>query len=208
MVNVECVTDFNEQPDLHLSFYYNGVMHNVNIKLPVSFSSPLFSFKFRFCHCEFCRSPWTSSSSRQKWMARRSSPGGKISACLPRLTQHSTKTCYIFKPTLSTYNICSGEPKDLQGGISDGKCGGNKDETYWLWLPATRRWRPHVMENHVQTVSTVQGSTRTRTTLCARASFTREQSRLECCSGSNPINKLRSRFPSWIILILAEEILT
>jgi AP-2 complex subunit alpha len=36
MVNVECVTDFNEQPDLHLSFYYNGVMHNVNIKLPIS----------------------------------------------------------------------------------------------------------------------------------------------------------------------------
>ena len=36
MVNVECVSDFNEQPDLHLSFYYNGVMHNVDIKLPVS----------------------------------------------------------------------------------------------------------------------------------------------------------------------------
>ena len=34
---------------------------------------------------------------------------------------------------------CSGEPKDLQGRISDGECGGNKDETYWLWLPATRR---------------------------------------------------------------------
>ena len=33
MVNVECVSDFNEQPDLHLSFYYNGVMHNVDIKL-------------------------------------------------------------------------------------------------------------------------------------------------------------------------------
>ena len=37
MVNVECVSDFNEQPDLHLSFYYNGVMQNVDIKLPVSF---------------------------------------------------------------------------------------------------------------------------------------------------------------------------
>ena len=34
-------------------------------------------------------------------MARRSSPGGKISACLPRL-RHSTQTCYILKPTLST----------------------------------------------------------------------------------------------------------
>ena len=34
-------------------------------------------------------------------MARRSSPGGKISACLPRL-RHSTKTCHILKPTLST----------------------------------------------------------------------------------------------------------
>ena len=43
MVNVECVSDFNEQPDLHLSFYYNGVMQNVDIKLPVSFSSSIFS---------------------------------------------------------------------------------------------------------------------------------------------------------------------
>ena len=42
MVNVECVSDFNEQPDLHLSFYYNGVMQNVDIKLPVSFSSSKF----------------------------------------------------------------------------------------------------------------------------------------------------------------------
>merc|ERR1711962_1739844 len=36
MVNVECVSDFNEQPDLHLSFYYNGVMHNVDIRLPIT----------------------------------------------------------------------------------------------------------------------------------------------------------------------------
>merc|ERR1719189_675299 len=36
MVNVECVSDFNEQPDLHLSFYYNGVMQNVDIKLPIT----------------------------------------------------------------------------------------------------------------------------------------------------------------------------
>ena len=56
MVNVECVSDFNEQPDLHLSFYYNGVMHNVDIKLPVSFSSPICSFKVQFCHYEFYRS--------------------------------------------------------------------------------------------------------------------------------------------------------
>ena len=41
----------------------------------------------------------------------------------------------------------------------------------------------------------VQESTRIRTTLFARASFTREQSRLECYWGSNPINKLRSGFP-------------
>ena len=53
MVNVECVSDFNEQPDLHLSFYYNGVMHNVDIKLPVSFSSPICSFKFQVCHYDF-----------------------------------------------------------------------------------------------------------------------------------------------------------
>ena len=46
MVNVECVSDFNEQPDLHLSFYYNGVMHNVDIKLPVSFSSYFNQDKF------------------------------------------------------------------------------------------------------------------------------------------------------------------
>lgn len=36
MVNVECVTDFDEQPDLNLTFYYNGEMKNVNIKLPIS----------------------------------------------------------------------------------------------------------------------------------------------------------------------------
>jgi AP-2 complex subunit alpha len=36
MANVECVTDFDEQPDLHLSFYYNGEMKNVDIKQPIS----------------------------------------------------------------------------------------------------------------------------------------------------------------------------
>ena len=35
MVNVECVTDFHEQPDLNLTFYYTGEMKHVDIKLPV-----------------------------------------------------------------------------------------------------------------------------------------------------------------------------
>ena len=53
MVNVECVSDFNEQPDLHLSFYYNGVMQNVDIKLPVSFSFSNFCLKFQFVIINF-----------------------------------------------------------------------------------------------------------------------------------------------------------
>ena len=36
MVNVECVTDFDEQPDLNLSFYINGSPQSINIKLPIS----------------------------------------------------------------------------------------------------------------------------------------------------------------------------
>jgi len=36
MVNVECVTDFAEQPDLKLTFYYTGEMRHVDIKLPIS----------------------------------------------------------------------------------------------------------------------------------------------------------------------------
>lgn len=36
MVNVECVTDFDEQPDLNLTYYYNQELKNVNIKLPIS----------------------------------------------------------------------------------------------------------------------------------------------------------------------------
>jgi len=36
MVNVECITDFDEQPDLNLTFNYNGEMKSVNIKLPIS----------------------------------------------------------------------------------------------------------------------------------------------------------------------------
>jgi len=36
MVNVECVTDFDEQPDLNLTFTYNDAPQVVNIKLPIS----------------------------------------------------------------------------------------------------------------------------------------------------------------------------
>jgi len=36
MVNVECVTDFTEQPDLQLDFNYNGAPQTVNLKLPIS----------------------------------------------------------------------------------------------------------------------------------------------------------------------------
>jgi len=36
MVNVECVNDFDEQPDLNLTFFYNGAPQSVNIKLPIS----------------------------------------------------------------------------------------------------------------------------------------------------------------------------
>ena len=36
MVNVECVSDFDEQPDLNLNFVYNGSPQSVNIKLPIS----------------------------------------------------------------------------------------------------------------------------------------------------------------------------
>ena len=53
MVNVECVSDFNEQPDLHLSFYYNGVMQNVDIKLPVSSSYPYLPSNFNFFIIKF-----------------------------------------------------------------------------------------------------------------------------------------------------------
>jgi len=36
MVNVECVSDFDEQPDLNLTFFYNGAPQSVSIKLPIS----------------------------------------------------------------------------------------------------------------------------------------------------------------------------
>jgi len=36
MVNVECITDFDEQPDLNLTFFYNAESQSVNIKLPIS----------------------------------------------------------------------------------------------------------------------------------------------------------------------------
>ena len=36
MVNVECVADFDEQPDLNLTFFYNGAPQSINIKLPIS----------------------------------------------------------------------------------------------------------------------------------------------------------------------------
>jgi len=36
MVNVECVSDFDEQPDLNLTFYHNQDLKTVNIKLPIS----------------------------------------------------------------------------------------------------------------------------------------------------------------------------
>jgi len=36
MVNVECVMDFNEQPDLKLDFNYNGAPQTVTIKLPIA----------------------------------------------------------------------------------------------------------------------------------------------------------------------------
>lgn len=36
MVNVECVQDFTEQPDLNISFYYNGNPTSIKCKLPIS----------------------------------------------------------------------------------------------------------------------------------------------------------------------------
>lgn len=36
MVNVECVTDFYQQPDLAITFQYNGETQSVNAKLPMS----------------------------------------------------------------------------------------------------------------------------------------------------------------------------
>ncbi|XP_023326510.1 AP-2 complex subunit alpha [Eurytemora carolleeae] len=36
MLNIECITDFTEQPDLNLSFTYNGERQTVNCKLPMS----------------------------------------------------------------------------------------------------------------------------------------------------------------------------
>jgi len=36
MVNVECVTDFYQQPDLAITFQYNGELQTVNAKLPMS----------------------------------------------------------------------------------------------------------------------------------------------------------------------------
>ena len=36
MVNVECVQDFTEQPDLNCTFYYNGNPTTIKCKLPIS----------------------------------------------------------------------------------------------------------------------------------------------------------------------------
>lgn len=36
MVNIECVTDFNSQPDINLSFTYNGQPHKLALKVPIS----------------------------------------------------------------------------------------------------------------------------------------------------------------------------
>ena len=36
MVNVECVQDFTEQPDLNVSFFYNGSPTSIKCKLPIS----------------------------------------------------------------------------------------------------------------------------------------------------------------------------
>ena len=36
MVNVECVQDFTEQPDLNISFFYNGNPSSIKCKLPIS----------------------------------------------------------------------------------------------------------------------------------------------------------------------------
>ena len=36
MVNVECVNDFTEQPDLNINFYYNGNPTSIKCKLPIS----------------------------------------------------------------------------------------------------------------------------------------------------------------------------
>jgi len=36
MVNVECVQDFNEHPDLCVNFYYNGNPTTIKCKLPIS----------------------------------------------------------------------------------------------------------------------------------------------------------------------------
>jgi len=36
MVNVECVSDFQDQPDLHLTFQYEGGLRTIDIKLPIS----------------------------------------------------------------------------------------------------------------------------------------------------------------------------
>jgi len=36
MVNVECVSDFQDQPDLHLTFQYEGGSRTIDIKLPIS----------------------------------------------------------------------------------------------------------------------------------------------------------------------------
>ena len=36
MVNVECVNDFTEQPDMNICFYYQGNPTTITCKLPIS----------------------------------------------------------------------------------------------------------------------------------------------------------------------------
>jgi AP-2 complex subunit alpha len=36
MVNLECVADFTQQPDLNVSFTCNGKPHKVGLKIPVA----------------------------------------------------------------------------------------------------------------------------------------------------------------------------
>ena len=105
MVNVECVSDFNEQPDLHLSFYYNGVMQNVDIKLPVSSTRGFGIWANRSWDnfkLHFSRFLWTSSSNQQIWMGRHFSPDGKIWAC-PLRSERWQKSRKLWKHALSSW---------------------------------------------------------------------------------------------------------
>ena len=36
MVNVECVADFQQQPDLNVAFNVNGQPHKISLKVPIA----------------------------------------------------------------------------------------------------------------------------------------------------------------------------